>query len=67
MSTLCSDRKLELAERATQFHHIAIYVPEQKNYVGGILHEPPGMSTYKHGDEPMVSPDGLYDRPAIRG
>jgi hypothetical protein len=55
---------LELAKRATQFHNTTIYVPEKKSYVDGILHEPLGMSTYKHGDEPMVSPDGLYDLPS---
>ena len=61
MSTLCSDRKLELAKRATQFHNTTIYVPEQQDYVVGFLREPLGMSEYKqHEDEPMVSPEGIY-------
>ena len=61
-TTLCSDRKLQLANRATQFYHTTIYVPEQKSYIDGILHEPAGISNYKHGkDEPVVSPEGLYD------
>jgi hypothetical protein len=63
MSTALSrDRKWELNSRASWFHHTTIYVPEQKNYVAGILHEPPGMSKYRHGkDEPIVSAEELYD------
>lgn len=63
MSTaLCRDRKWELCNRAKQFYHTKIYVPGQKNYVDGILHEPSGMSEYRHGkDEPIVCPDGVYD------
>jgi hypothetical protein len=53
---------LELAKRATQFHHTTIYVPEKKNYLDGLLHEPLGMSKYKQGkDEPIVSSEGIYD------
>ena len=63
MSTaLCSDRKWELRNRSEQFHHTKLYVPGQKSYIDGVLHEPAGVSNYKHGkDEPVVSPDGLYD------
>src|SRR5262245_55422816 len=63
MSTVpCSERKRELCERAKEFHHTKIYVPGQKGYVAGLVHEPVGMSEYKHGeDEPIVSPRGLYE------
>ena len=63
MSTAsCRDRMWELNGRAKQFHHTKIYVPDQKSYVNGILHEPSGMSEYRNGkDEPIVSPEGLYD------
>ncbi len=63
MSTvLCADRKWELCQRSKQFYHTSIYVPERGGYVDGLLHEPSGMTKYRKGkDEPMVSPEGLYD------
>lgn len=54
-------RKHELLEKAQEYRHTQIYVPDSKTYVKGFLHEPDGSSSYR-GDEtePIVDAGGIY-------
>src|SRR6266849_8458562 len=61
MNTLTISRKNELIERARSDHHTHIYVPDKKDYIKGLLHEPNGCWTYQGTSEPIVDPKGLYD------
>src|SRR5262245_43728557 len=56
-----SKHKDRLLQRARDYHHALIYVPETHSYVKGFLHEPKkGFSPYQGNDEPIVDPEGLY-------
>ena len=58
MNTLTvSKHKDKLLERAQEYHHAQIYVPETRSYVKGFLHKPGGVWPYQGTDEPIVDPE----------
>lgn len=60
MSKSTKERKVELLERATVYHHTKVYVPDKKGYVSGFLHEPVAIAGYQGKWEPTVDCKGLY-------
>ncbi len=62
MNTLTISRKHDLLDRAKQYHHTQIYLPDKKEYIRGLLHEPKGLASYRTNEvEPIVKTESLYD------
>jgi hypothetical protein len=59
-----SDRKEQLIGRSALYHRSHLFLPAKESYVSGFRAKPEQFAPYSGGDEPVVSPEGLYDLPA---
>lgn len=62
MMTSTIERKQCLVRRARMYYHTGIYLPDTKQYVRGLSHEPKGVTSYRNKEiEPVVDTEALYN------